>query len=669
MIRIPTDASSINSSNIGDTINVNHTANNNSRVMTNISGTASSINTCLIPSIAGTDNYAASTGTFCTQPNNFDGNNSMKNNGIIKLPSIAELFSNSINTIHNVNEPQVSSYNSTFINFRAPNYSLDSTNPKRYAFANRSSGNTGLCGNYNNEDSGNLFLFNKSISQPLHNINKYHHISATTVTGNKRIEQDVSKRDRLDNLYTTVQTVENGKDFHQNHATTKNITSHSVQCSDLYSIGNDVNDNTIGLAKDIDDCKKCRDALNNLSTLVVKLQNYNKKWDTILNNGKCDTKNGSNNKNKNSKNNNHNSLYKYLDIPDIDYAIELSNCYEANLQILMDVKKKNLKLYPDSDLESFAATSISSGSDSASASTTTTTTTNSSSFLYTPQNQAPQLYAGKESCVPNDETKFSYTADDRNNIIINKKYIAPNSGSKFTFVNPIFRRRTLFDASKTNYHHNYNNCDGSLVNGYHGTHILSLSNILANTSNSNERLHPLTFRDKLNIDNNGNNISTNANNRVSNIRMENRKKSKNKDEKQYIESKDVIFQAANRTNGSLSRLENGPTSSFSDGRIKKSKTTNRRRLYGPNINSNSKDVKCLHCGQNDTPEWRKGPYGSRTLCNACGLFYGKLVKKFGVANSNLLMHYRRSQKIENRRVPKAVEIPESFISQFSDKTT
>ncbi|CAK5273636.1 unnamed protein product [Mycena citricolor] len=36
---------------------------------------------------------------------------------------------------------------------------------------------------------------------------------------------------------------------------------------------------------------------------------------------------------------------------------------------------------------------------------------------------------------------------------------------------------------------------------------------------------------------------------------------------------------------------------------------------------------CLGCQATSTPEWRRGPMGPRTLCNACGLVYAKLVKK------------------------------------------
>ncbi|TEB33053.1 hypothetical protein FA13DRAFT_1708466 [Coprinellus micaceus] len=36
---------------------------------------------------------------------------------------------------------------------------------------------------------------------------------------------------------------------------------------------------------------------------------------------------------------------------------------------------------------------------------------------------------------------------------------------------------------------------------------------------------------------------------------------------------------------------------------------------------------CLGCGATSTPEWRRGPLGPRTLCNACGLVYAKMIKK------------------------------------------
>jgi len=51
--------------------------------------------------------------------------------------------------------------------------------------------------------------------------------------------------------------------------------------------------------------------------------------------------------------------------------------------------------------------------------------------------------------------------------------------------------------------------------------------------------------------------------------------------------------------------------------------------------------RCHSCNRAETPEWRRGPDGARTLCNACGLHYAKLTRKIGagkaamVAGSNL----------------------------------
>ncbi|KAJ0007528.1 hypothetical protein Pint_29641 [Pistacia integerrima] len=40
--------------------------------------------------------------------------------------------------------------------------------------------------------------------------------------------------------------------------------------------------------------------------------------------------------------------------------------------------------------------------------------------------------------------------------------------------------------------------------------------------------------------------------------------------------------------------------------------------------------KCLHCGAEKTPQWRTGPMGPKTLCNACGVRYksGRLVPEY-----------------------------------------
>ncbi|PWZ02192.1 hypothetical protein BCV70DRAFT_157231 [Testicularia cyperi] len=41
------------------------------------------------------------------------------------------------------------------------------------------------------------------------------------------------------------------------------------------------------------------------------------------------------------------------------------------------------------------------------------------------------------------------------------------------------------------------------------------------------------------------------------------------------------------------------------------------------------DHVCTDCGRVDSPEWRKGPLGPKTLCNACGLRWAKKIKRKG----------------------------------------
>lgn len=51
-------------------------------------------------------------------------------------------------------------------------------------------------------------------------------------------------------------------------------------------------------------------------------------------------------------------------------------------------------------------------------------------------------------------------------------------------------------------------------------------------------------------------------------------------------------------------------------------------FVAPEIINKTNNV-CQRCGTTETPEWRRGPGGVKTLCNACGLFHAKLVKKKG----------------------------------------
>ncbi|KAK3175750.1 white collar 2 type of transcription factor [Lecanicillium sp. MT-2017a] len=49
----------------------------------------------------------------------------------------------------------------------------------------------------------------------------------------------------------------------------------------------------------------------------------------------------------------------------------------------------------------------------------------------------------------------------------------------------------------------------------------------------------------------------------------------------------------------------------------------------------SEEYVCTDCGTLDSPEWRKGPKGPKTLCNACGLRWAKKEKKRGKPSDGL----------------------------------
>ncbi|KAK4267413.1 hypothetical protein QN277_024197 [Acacia crassicarpa] len=65
--------------------------------------------------------------------------------------------------------------------------------------------------------------------------------------------------------------------------------------------------------------------------------------------------------------------------------------------------------------------------------------------------------------------------------------------------------------------------------------------------------------------------------------------------------------------------------------------------------------KCMHCASERTPQWRTGPMGPKTLCNACGVRYksGRLVPEYRPAASPTFVSSKHSNShrkvIEMRR--------------------
>lgn len=56
--------------------------------------------------------------------------------------------------------------------------------------------------------------------------------------------------------------------------------------------------------------------------------------------------------------------------------------------------------------------------------------------------------------------------------------------------------------------------------------------------------------------------------------------------------------------------------------------------------------RCHSCNRAETPEWRRGPDGARTLCNACGLHYAKMSRKMnGKQPTNSQIGWQRNENI------------------------
>ncbi|TLD28131.1 hypothetical protein E2P81_ATG06477 [Venturia nashicola] len=92
-------------------------------------------------------------------------------------------------------------------------------------------------------------------------------------------------------------------------------------------------------------------------------------------------------------------------------------------------------------------------------------------------------------------------------------------------------------------------------------------------------------------------------------------------------NRDSHMRYASEANGSYSDKMEG-SGGFANGEGKK----RRGRAAPPG--------RCHSCNRAETPEWRRGPDGARTLCNACGLHYAKLTRKMGankaaIGTSNL----------------------------------
>ncbi|KAH3673479.1 hypothetical protein WICPIJ_009752 [Wickerhamomyces pijperi] len=87
-----------------------------------------------------------------------------------------------------------------------------------------------------------------------------------------------------------------------------------------------------------------------------------------------------------------------------------------------------------------------------------------------------------------------------------------------------------------------------------------------------------------------------------------------------------------------------------------SSTKKSKKSSGPRSIKHAKtnpEDKCTQCSSRETPEWRRGPAGPRTLCNACGLFFGKLINKYQDEEiaKEIMRKRKEGGKCTDRRVP------------------
>ncbi|GAN05162.1 conserved hypothetical protein [Mucor ambiguus] len=72
---------------------------------------------------------------------------------------------------------------------------------------------------------------------------------------------------------------------------------------------------------------------------------------------------------------------------------------------------------------------------------------------------------------------------------------------------------------------------------------------------------------------------------------------------------------------------------------------------------------CQSCGTDSSPEWRRGPTGHKTLCNACGLRYSRSVARQGKMAANQ-QKYHQLQQHSLLQMPNTPQHP-----SFSSRTT
>ncbi|XP_076909612.1 GATA transcription factor 9-like [Bidens hawaiensis] len=99
-------------------------------------------------------------------------------------------------------------------------------------------------------------------------------------------------------------------------------------------------------------------------------------------------------------------------------------------------------------------------------------------------------------------------------------------------------------------------------------------------------------------------------------------------------------------------------------------STNCKPINTVSNSKNDEGRKCFHCATSKTPQWRTGPMGPRTLCNACGVRYksGRLVPEYRPAASPtfvLTKHsnsHRKVLELRRQKMQKTMNHQQQFVN-------
>ncbi|CAK9164598.1 unnamed protein product [Ilex paraguariensis] len=102
--------------------------------------------------------------------------------------------------------------------------------------------------------------------------------------------------------------------------------------------------------------------------------------------------------------------------------------------------------------------------------------------------------------------------------------------------------------------------------------------------------------------------------------------------------------------------------------IKKNTKQGSTMLPKPTMTNNTIGRRCQHCQAEKTPQWRAGPMGPKTLCNACGVRYksGRLVPEYRPASSptfSSVMHSNSHRKVMEMRKQKQLGLGGMMVNE------